>query len=34
VPFAKDPAAATKPNTLVALPSLPLRLTVTAPPKP
>lgn len=34
VPFAKDAAAATKPNTLVALPSLPLRLTVTAPAKP
>jgi hypothetical protein len=34
VPFAKDAAAATKPNTLVALPSSPLRFTVTAAPKP
>ena len=33
VPFAKD-AAATKPNTLVALPSSPLRFTVSAAPKP
>ena len=34
VPFSKDAAATTKPNTLVALPSLPLRLKVTSPPKP
>jgi hypothetical protein len=34
VPFSKDAAAAAKPNTLVALPSFPVRLTVTAPPKP
>ncbi len=34
VPFSKDAAAATKPNTLVALPSFPVRLTVTPPPKP
>ena len=33
VPFAKDATAANKPNTLVSLPSLPLRLTVTAPGK-
>jgi hypothetical protein len=34
VPFSKDAAAATKPNTLVSLPSFPVRLTVTPPPKP
>ena len=34
VPFAKDAAAATKPNTLVTLPSVPVRLTVAAAPKP
>ncbi len=33
VPYNKDAAAAQKPNTLVSMPSLPVTLTVTAPPK-
>ncbi len=33
VPYNKDAAAAQKPNTLVSTPSLPVTLTVTAPPK-
>ncbi len=33
VPFHKDPASKERPNTLVALPSRPITLTVTAPPK-
>lgn len=33
VPFNKDPAAASKPSTLVSRPSRPVTITVTAPPK-
>ncbi|MBM3983466.1 MAG: hypothetical protein FJ304_24995 [Planctomycetes bacterium] len=33
VPFAKDPKAAARPNTLVPLPSRPVTVVVTAPPK-
>ena len=33
VPFAKDPKAEQRPNTLVSIPSLPATITVTAPPK-
>lgn len=33
VPYNKDPAAAQKPNTLVSMPSLPVTISVTAPPK-
>jgi len=34
VPFSKDPAAKDRPNTLVQLPSRPVTITVTEPPKP
>ena len=33
VPFNKDPQASDKPNTLVSIPSRPISLTVTEPPK-
>ena len=34
VPFHKDPLSKERPNTLVSLPSRPLTITITAPPKP